>query len=208
MLMKKTLYIFGCGGHARSIINSLKSDCCIVLVDPNCEEGEKILGCETLKNDIFFNSLDNKEFNFIVGIGDNAQRKKMYERALAVGGKPINVCAKSAVKGLDYSIAEGIFLAEKAYLGPQASVGCDSIINTGAVIEHETRIGEHAHIAPGATVCGRCSIGNNVFLGAGSTVIDKTNIVDDVIIGAGSVVIKDILEKGTYVGCPARKIHD
>lgn len=206
--MKKTLYIFGCGGHARSIINSLKNNCHIVLVDPNCGEGEKILGCETLKNEIFFSSMANTEFNFIVGIGDNAQRKKMYERALSVGGKPINVCAESAVTGLDYSMTEGIFLAEKAYLGPQALVGCDSIINTGAVIEHETRIGEHTHIAPGATVCGRCSIGNNVFLGAGSTVIDKTNIADDVIIGAGSVVTKDILEKGTYAGCPARRVHD
>lgn len=52
--MEDTLYIFGCGGHARSIVNALNRRQDIVLVDPNCEPGEQILGYETVKNDAFF----------------------------------------------------------------------------------------------------------------------------------------------------------
>lgn len=205
--MEDTIYIFGCGGHARSIVNALNRRQNTVLVDPNCESGEQILGYKTMKNDIFFEKQSGKEFAFIVGIGDNEQRNMIYERVKRAGGIPVNVCAVSAVIGLDVFMEDGIFFAEKSYLGPQTRVGHNSIINTGAIIEHETRIGRHTHIAPGTTVCGRCEIGDHVFLGAGSTVIDKRKIVDHVIIGAGSTVIKDILEPGTYVGSPARKIH-
>lgn len=205
--MEDTLYIFGCGGHARSIVNALNRRQDIVLVDPNCEPGEQILGYETVKNDAFFEKQYGKKFSFIIGIGDNEQRMMMYEKAELAGGKPVNICATSAIIGLDAFMEEGVFLAEKSYLGPQTKVGRNSIINTGAIIEHETRIGRHTHIAPGTTVCGRCEIGDHVFLGAGSTVIDKRKIVDHVIIGAGSTIIKDILEPGTYVGSPARKIH-
>ena len=67
-------------------------------------------------------------------------------------------------------------------------------------------VGDHSHIAPHATICGRSRIGNNVFCGASSTVIDKINICDDVVIGAGAVVINDIIESGTYIGVPAKRI--
>ena len=45
-----------------------------------------------------------------------------------------------------------------------------------------------------------------MFCGAGSTVIDHISICDNVMIGAGAVVVKDIMESGTYVGIPARKV--
>lgn len=205
--MKNVLYIFGCGGHARSIINSIKNDYKITLVDSNCMDGERILGCDTIRMDEFLESKNNK-FNFIIGIGNNHDRKNMYERAIMIGGNPVSVYSKSALLGIEKTIGNGVFIAEKVYLGPQVTVGCNSIINTGTVIEHETQIGRHTHIAPQSVVCGRCRIGDNVFVGAGSTIIDKITIVDDVVIGAGSVVTNNIFEKGTYVGCPARKLHD
>ena len=36
--------------------------------------------------------------------------------------------------------------------------------------------------------------------------IDKISVCDNVIIGAGAVVIEDIMEAGTYVGIPAKRI--
>jgi serine acetyltransferase len=47
--------------------------------------------------------------------------------------------------------------------------------------------------------------GDRVFVGIGASIVNNVSICDDVIIGAGGVVIKDIDEKGTYVGVPARK---
>lgn len=207
--MGDLLYIFGCGGHARSIINAVKTaqrECDIVLVDPNCKEGERILGCETMREDIFWEQ-QNGKFEYLVGIGDNQKRKQMYKRAMEAGGVPQKILSISAVFGLECMVGAGTYVAEKVYIGPLAEVGRNAIINTGSVIEHETKIGDHTHCAPGTVVCGRCNIGNSVFLGAGSTVIDGITITNDVVIGAGSVVIRNIHEKGTYVGCPAKRIH-
>ncbi len=40
-----------------------------------------------------------------------------------------------------------------------------------------------------------------------STVIDGTEIGNEITIGAGGVVIREVTEKGTYVGVPVRKIR-
>ena len=53
---------------------------------------------------------------------------------------------------------------------------------------------------------GRCHIGRLVMIGAGATVIDRIRICDNVVIGAGTTVVRDIIEPGTYVGTPARRL--
>ena len=37
--------------------------------------------------------------------------------------------------------------------------------------------------------------------------IDGIEIEDEITIGAGGVVVRDILEKGTYVGVPVKKVR-
>jgi len=49
-------------------------------------------------------------------------------------------------------------------------------------------------------------IGNKVSIGSNSTIL-PVKICDEVIIGAGSVITKDILEKGIYVGNPAKLLR-
>ena len=198
------LIIYGCGGHARSILNTAfevyKKDE-IILVDDNAQENEKILGCRVEKE------WSGKEcVPFIVAIGDNAKRQQIFDNRCSCGEDSVSIISQTAIIGFYSKIEKGTFVAKKNYIGPEVQIGKDTIINTGSIIEHETIIGNHTHIAPGVTICGRCRIGNNVFIGAGATIKDNIEICDNVIIGAGAVVIKDIIEQGTYVGVPAKKI--
>ena len=62
------------------------------------------------------------------------------------------------------------------------------------------------HISCGARLAGTVTVGNGTWVGIGSTVSNNITIGSDIMIGAGAVVVKDIIEKGTYVGVPARKI--
>lgn len=48
-------------------------------------------------------------------------------------------------------------------------------------------------------------IGNHVSIGSNATIL-PISICDDVVIGAGAVVTKDIIEPGTYIGNPAKKL--
>jgi hypothetical protein len=49
-------------------------------------------------------------------------------------------------------------------------------------------------------------LGQRVVVGAGATVIDGIRVGDDVVLGAGAVATRDLLEAGTYVGIPARRL--
>lgn len=202
----RRIVLFGCGGHARSIVNVLREDGEdreILLVDKNANYKETIMGCRVVYE------YDLKENDgYVIAIGDNGQRRKLFQ--LLVGnniGHCLSVISMHAYVGIESQIGQGTFVAANAYIGPMSEIGDNTIVNTGSVVEHEVIIGSNTHIAPNATVCGRSRIGNNVFCGAGCTIIDKINVCDNVIIGAGAVVKDDIVEEGTYVGVPARKIE-
>ena len=43
-------------------------------------------------------------------------------------------------------------------------------------------------------------------LGTGMQIIQGRSVVKDTIVGAGAVIVKDLEEKGTYVGVPAGRV--
>lgn len=203
--MKSRIIVFGCGGHARSIVNVLyetSEEREIILVDEKAEADEIILGCR-VRGSYELGQNDH----YIVAIGNNKKRREIYNQLKAsCKGQSISVISAFSYIGVEAGIGDGTFVAPNAYIGPQAKIGNNTIINTGSIVEHEVQVGNDTHIAPNATVCGRARIGSNVFCGAASTVIDGISICDDVILGAGAVVKEDIVMPGTYVGVPARRV--
>ncbi len=196
--MKNKIIIIGCGGHARSVANIIlmndeKAE--LLFVDKNARDNEYIYGFKVDR------SVDKNTASQFVAIGCNRQRMELSAE------KPnMSVISRDAFLGIGSVIEAGSFIGQGVHLGPEVFIGKGTIINTHAVIEHETKIGSFCHIAPNTTVCGRVDIGDNVFIGAGTIIKESINICSDVVIGAGSVVIKDIVESGTYVGNPVRKI--
>lgn len=200
--MKKRLVIFGCGGHARSVLDVLHKNGEfeeISLVDENADVYEKIMGHSVVKG----YEWQYADFLF-PAFGNNKIREEIME---AYGEeKFVAIISQNSYLGESVSWGCGTFVACGAHLGPDVKIGVGCIVNTGSIIEHESKIGNYVHVAPGSTVCGRSRIGNRVMLGAGSIVVDKVSIGDDVVIGAGGVVIHDIIHPGTYVGVPVHRI--
>ncbi|MBI5592728.1 MAG: hypothetical protein HY881_19855 [Deltaproteobacteria bacterium] len=98
-------------------------------------------------------------------------------------------------------------------------------IRTGAIISKATIIEDYCFIGPGIITNhtkhvnhGRSHkipdvqlltyIGYGSILGSQASILAGVIIVPQVIIGGGTVVIKNILERGVYVGCPAGKLSD
>ena len=50
------------------------------------------------------------------------------------------------------------------------------------------------------------SVGNHVSIGSNATIL-PVRIADGVVVGAGAVVTRDLLERGIYVGNPARLLR-
>ena len=40
-----------------------------------------------------------------------------------------------------------------------------------ALVDHESTVGDYAHVAVNATVAGRCAVGRNTLIGAGAVVV-------------------------------------
>ena len=206
--MEKRLYIIGCGGHARSIADVAFSSGWVNIrfVDDNRLPGEKILGYPVISNAEQEEEEISTKF-FIIGVGDNIKRKELYS---IYSKKPkyqsANIISSNAYISPFAILKSGIFVGHQAYIGPEANIDDDVIINTRATIEHGCIINPHAHIAIGTLLAGKVVIGELSLIGAGCTVIPEKHIEKNIVVGAGAVVTKNFLETGTYVGIPARKI--
>lgn len=126
------IIIFGCGGHARSVVNVIHEISGVenvILVDENAQKEEIILGCRTeCRHDL------KEKDAFIVAVGDNGRRKKIYEELRkGYNGYCISIISKYANIGMDTKIGNGTFIAQNAYIGPQVEIGENTIINTEAL---------------------------------------------------------------------------
>ncbi len=198
------LIIHGCGGHARSVADvALATGITnLIFIDEQAKTSETIFGYKVVNT---FYPDDFTQAKHIVAIGNAIKRAAIFTELVHLGYTLDNIIAPNAAFGFEARLGQGIFIAHGAHLGPLVSIGDNSIVNTHAVVEHESSIGQNCHIAVNATIAGRCVIGDNVFIGAGATVIDGICICNGAIVGAGAVIVRDITRQGTYVGIPATR---
>ena len=194
-----SLKIIGMGGHARSLISNFHNKSIIVTgyYDDNGSKKESLT--DNISFDGKFNDIpwNNK---MVLGIGSNTLRKYFFNKLQFPPQALIHKNLKTHIN------SSGVQIFDKVYIGPESFVGVNTIINTGSIIEHNVRVGNHSHISIGAILSGNVEVGDNCFIGAGATIIDKIKVHNNIIVGAGSVVVKDLLKEGTYIGNPAKLI--
>ncbi len=135
-----------------------------------------------------------------------------------------NITKGNNVKVIEPVNLYGCTLQHDVFVGPFVEIQND------VTIGQRTRIQSHSFICSNVEIGSDCfvghgvmfindkfvdrklskdflptKLGNKVYVGSNSSIL-PVSICDDVVIGAGSVVTKDIIESGTYVGNPARKI--
>ena len=86
----------------------------------------------------------------------------------------------------------------------QTEIGRGSIVNTGAVIDHDGSIGRNVHLAP-QSCCPAAFTSVMTLVGAGVTV-QGIRIGARAVVGAGAVVLHDLPDDTMAVGVPARPV--
>jgi len=140
----------------------------------------------------------------VMGIGDNAARRRVYEAAVGRGYTVASLVHPSAVVGREVHIGRGAVLLARVTVNAGARVGENAILNTGCTIDHDCNVGAHCHIAPGATLAGTVVIGEQTLIGAGTVVIPGICIGAGAVTGAGSVVVRHLPAGCVARGVPAR----
>ncbi len=193
----------GAGGHAKVVCDLAKKFYKKVFFADDNISGE-ILGCQI--KDTVANAKNSEKCDFIVAIGNNKTREKLFNEFIESGFNPVSLVHPSASIGEEVQIGVGSVIFAGAVINAYAKIGVGSIINTMASVDHDCEIGEFNHLAPSCHFAGTVKTGKDCFFGIGSSVINDITVCDGVTVGAGATVIKDIIQGGTFVGTPAKKI--
>lgn len=206
-MVREKLIIIGAGGHGKVVADvAVKMGKWqeIVFMDNN-KSLTQAIGLEVI------GSIDDAfkyktEADFFVAIGDNYLREKIQERLIIDGCHIVSLVHPQAILGLDVQLGVGTVVMAGVVINSSSRIGDGCIINTSSSIDHDNNIGNYVHVSPGVNIAGTVEIGELTWLGIGSVVSNNIHIYRDCTIGASSLVTKDILESGTYIGIPVKRV--
>lgn len=206
------IYVLGVG-HSTPLTIELAQDCGYNVAglyhfrDGRTGETEyniPIIGthCELLARD----SLAG--MNFALSMGDNVIRRQLFEVILAKGGQFPNLIHPTAHISRSVQLGVGVCIDSYAVLQPNTRIGDNTIIRHHVLVCHNSDIGSHSFIAAHSIVGAYLHLEDSLFMGLGSIAIsDKVKTIGHhAVIGAGSVLTKPVTAYSVMAGNPARCI--
>lgn len=199
--------MIGGGGHARALQEILleAGHELAGYVAPS-DAGLALVGALERLSDEQVLALDPESVLLINGlgsVGDLSLRASVFEKFKVAGFNFLQTTAQTSHVSESASVVEGVQVMHMAVVHSDATVDDNTIINTGAIVEHHNVIGSHCHIAIGAVLSGNVTVGERTHIGANATVLQGVKIGSNCIIGAGAVVLHDVPDNHIAVGVPA-----
>ena len=105
-------------------------------------------------------------------------------------------------------LGEGVIVFPGCVIDRNVSIKNNVFLHVGCIISHDSTICDNSYLSPNTTTAGFVEIGEGCNIGISTTISNHAKIHKGVRTGAGTVVVRDIIEPGTYVGVPARKIKN
>lgn len=205
------IYIIGASGFGREvawIIEELDEWNVKGFIDDNTAIHNTIINDIPVVGGISFLNTVKTAVNVVIAIGNPSIRKRIVDQ-LSDNSNVIypNIIAKGVRISKYIEMGHGNIICSGTILTTNIQLGNFNHINLCCTVGHDVVISNFVTVYPSVNVSGNVVIGNCTELGTGSKIIQGKSITDNVIVGAGSVVVKDILNEGTYVGVPIRKIN-
>jgi sugar O-acyltransferase (sialic acid O-acetyltransferase NeuD family) len=208
--MKK--YIFGTKGFAKEVEFiifenfGLLQEVIFVAEDNSEDLGTKINGREVISESEFLNN--SEEVECYIAVGNPKIKRKIYNKLAHKANIFFpNLIHKTVILDARYvSFGFGNIICSHASLTTNIKLGNFVHINLNSTIDHDTVIEDFVTISPGVNISGNVLLQELSYLGTNCAIIEKRIIGKDVVVGASAVIVKDLLEAGTYVGMPAKKI--
>lgn len=208
--MKKDILIIGASGFGREVawlIEELEEWNIKGFIDDN----ENLRGKTINEYEVLGNCDDLMQFtspiNVVIAIGNPKIRKQIYQKL----SKKSNILYPNIIAN-DVRISNtnrlgiGNIICTHTILTTNITIGNFNHINLSCTLGHDAILKDYVTVYPGVNISGNVVIGSLAELGTGSKIIQGITISGEIIVGAGGVVVKDLINKGTYVGIPVKKI--
>jgi UDP-3-O-[3-hydroxymyristoyl] glucosamine N-acyltransferase len=172
-----------------------------VTIEKNCEIGKNVIidhNSVIKSGTIIFDNVKIGANCTIGGVGFGYEQNEsgQYEVIPHIG----NVVLKNNVE-----IGNNVCI-DRAVLGStilHEHVKVDNLVH----IAHGVEIGKNSLIIANAMIAGSVKIGENCWIAPSASIKQKLTIGDDSIVGLGSVVLRNVDEKSTVAGVPAKKLN-
>lgn len=203
------LVLTGGGGHAKSVIDAIpnwrmREYGNVVILDPHLTVRDEVCGIRVAGDDglakELFESGYRDAFVSTGSIKNTKVRHKLYDLLTEHGFQLINVIDQTSIVAKGIVFGRGVFIGKRAVINAGSHIDDMTIINTGAIVEHDCRIGQFVHVAVGAVLCGEVTVEEDAFIGAGATVTNGRTIGQGAVVGAGSTVLRDVKPHETVYG--------
>lgn len=206
------IIIIGAGGIGKETaflieqINECKHQWEIVgFVDDNIEiqnrviNGYKVLGSiEQIK---YF-----EDIYVVCAISNYEIKKKIVNKMKSYNIRFANIIHPSVCISDTNAIGEGVIIYPGVIMTTNIRLGSHVIISPKCGIGHETIIEDYVSLLWNVNISGNDLLKEGCMLGSGCTVIQNKKVGKETIVGAGAVVIKDLPDRCTAVGIPAKPI--
>ena len=124
----------------------------------------------------------------------------LYQQALQFGFQLPIIIAPTAHVSRHAVLGAGTIVMHGAIVNAGAKVGNNCIINTLALLEHDTIVEDHCHIATSATLNGDVAVGAGSFVGSGSVIKEGVAIGKDCRVGIGLTVRHNQSDHARFTG--------
>lgn len=210
----KDLIIFGASGFGREVAWAVERQNKMVAtwhIIGFIDDDETIQGSEINGYKVIGRTSDIVKYTdayFVVAIGSSRIREKIVSNMKKLNPDiKFGTVIDPSVELSDFvKIGEGTIICSHTIITVNIDIGSHVIINLDCTIGHDAIIKDFVTLYPSVNVSGNTNIGHAVELGTGMQIIQGKKVGDYSIVGAGAVVVKDIPEKCTAVGSPAKPI--
>jgi sugar O-acyltransferase (sialic acid O-acetyltransferase NeuD family) len=190
--MKEKIVLIGGGGHCHSVIDVIEQENryqIIGIIDRKELLGKKVLNYEIIASDDNLKEVYKTCKNAIITIGQiesSSLRTKIFDNLKSIGfNLPVIISPLSSVS--KYSIIkEGTVVLHHALVNGNVKIGRNCIINTKALIEHDSIIEDYCHISTASVINGGVTVKEGNFFGSNAT--SRQSVEINEFIKAGSLV--------------------
>lgn len=217
--MNEKIYIVGAGGFSSEVTEYIKSNNLLLKHKVEIEGYFDINNYEYKKHKFDAPYLGHEKnyrlkdsSRIIIAISNSMMRKNVYDFLKANSCVFPSLIHNSCLVSKKAKIAEGAILCPYVTITSNANIGINFHANIYSYVAHDCVIGDNVTFAPGVKCNGNVEINDNVYVGAGAIIFQGKNdkplrIGQNAIISAGAVVTKDVPDKATVFGNPARLLN-
>jgi acetyltransferase EpsM len=197
------LVIYGGGGHAKAIIDLVRTAGVYHLVgviDDGISADESLMGLPVFGGADALPGLVDRgvrlAVNAVGGIGNVSARQRVFEVIARAGLTCPTLVHATAWVEPSASLAAGVQVLAKSYISSETRVGFGTVINAGVVVSHDCVLGQVVNLSPGAMLAGGVILEDFVQVGMAATINLNLHVGRSARIGNGATVKADVPEGG------------